>query len=196
MKYTMGGLKIAYDTYVGQSDFIYFWKPEESFNSVTKACLCQWYPSRFEVDGEYYNCAEQFMMAQKASIMGDEETHKRIMEESAPDIIKKLGRVVKNFDKYKWDSVSYDVVVKGNIAKFSQNMNLLGYLLSTDNKILAEASPYDKVWGIGMIESEALKSCPHKWKGENKLGFALMKVRDILRDYISEALKHKKIRSN
>ena len=46
-----------------------------------------------------------------------------------------------------------DVVVKGNIAKFSQNEKPLDLLLSTDDKILVEASPKDTVWGIGLDES-------------------------------------------
>ena len=73
-----------------------------------------------------------------------------------------------------------DVVVKGNIAKFSQNEKPLDFLLSTDDKILVEASPKDTVWGIGLDESSSEAIQPLKWIGENLLGFALMEVRDIL----------------
>ena len=73
-----------------------------------------------------------------------------------------------------------DVVVKGNIAKFSQNEKPLDLLLSTDDKILVEASPKDTVWGIGLDESSFEAIQPRKWIGENLLGFALMEVRDIL----------------
>ena len=73
-----------------------------------------------------------------------------------------------------------DVVVKGNIAKFSQNEKLLDFLLSTDDKILVEASPKDTVWVIGLDESSPEAIQPRKWIGENLLGFALMEVRDIL----------------
>ena len=73
-----------------------------------------------------------------------------------------------------------DVVVKGNIAKFSQNEKPLDLLLSTDDKILVEASPKDTVWGIGLDESSSEAKQPRKWIGENLLGFALMEVRDIL----------------
>ena len=72
-----------------------------------------------------------------------------------------------------------DVVVKGNIAKFSQNEKPLDLLLSTDDKILVEASPKDTVWGIGLDESSSEAIQPRKWIGENLLGFALMEVRDI-----------------
>lgn len=138
---------MAYDMngFMSQGDFVYFWQPTEDSNVITKACLCQWYPSRFEIDGEMYSCAEQYMMAQKARIMGDEETRVKIMCETAPEAIKKLGREVKNFDAEKWDALSLNIVIKGNIAKFGQNPQLLGYLLSTGNKVLAEASPYDRI---------------------------------------------------
>lgn len=189
MRYTLEGLKMAYDMngFMSQGDFVYFWQPTEDSNVITKACLCQWYPSRFEIDGEMYSCAEQYMMAQKARIMGDEDTRTKIMCETAPEAIKKLGRDVKNFDAEKWDALSLNIVIKGNIAKFGQNPQLLGYLLSTGNKVLAEASPYDRIWGIGMDESEARELYPHKWRGQNKLGFALMEVRDMIREWAMEA---------
>lgn len=179
---TVGILKMIYDQVqtMGLDSFIYFWKPDEKEGEITKACLCQWYPCHFYVDDIKYNCAEQYMMAEKARIFGDKEIRAKILSESDPEKIKKLGREVKNFVPNIWDAISADVVVKGNYHKFSQNPNLLSYLLSTEKKVLVEASPYDKIWGIGMSEKEAYPLYPHVWKGENKLGFALMEVRDIL----------------
>lgn len=70
---------------------------------------------------------------------------------------------------------------KGNFLKFSQNEKLKEFLLSTDNKIIVEASPYDAIWGIGMLETDRDAQNPLLWKGENLLGFALMEVRNELR---------------
>lgn len=96
--------------------------------------------------------------------------------------MKKLGRKVRNYDDSIWKEKRYDVVVKGNIAKFSQNEKLRSFLLSTGSKILVEASPKDTIWGIGLEESSPDALSPRKWQGENLLGFALMEVRDIISD--------------
>ena len=120
------------------------------------------------------------MMAEKARIFGDEEIRQQILAEYSQMAMKKLGRKVRNYDDEIWKEKRFDVVVKGNIAKFSQNEKLLDFLLSTDDKILVEASPKDTVWGIGLDESSPEAIQPRKWIVENLLGFALMEVRDIL----------------
>ena len=160
-----------------RDDFVFFWGHEDRGKGLTKVCLSQWYQCPFVVEGQYYNCAEQYMMAEKARIFGDEEIRQQILAEYSQMAMKKLGRKV---DDEIWKEKRFDVVVKGNIAKFSQNEKLLDFLLSTGNNILVEASPKDTVWGIGLDESSPEAIQPRKWKGENLLGFALMEVRDIL----------------
>jgi ribA/ribD-fused uncharacterized protein len=121
------------------------------------------------------------MMSQKALLFNDIETNSKIMKENDPKQYKELGRQVKNFSPKIWDEKKFEIVVKGNLHKFSQNENLKQFLLSTKNKILAEASPYDKIWGIGMDANDKDILNQDKWKGENLLGKALMKVRDIIK---------------
>ena len=182
MKYTLERLKMDYDMGMFQTpdNFVFFWGHHEKGKGITKACFSQWYPCHFVVEGIRYNCAEQYMMAEKARVFGDEITRKKILLTTEPDVIKQLGREVENFNAEKWDALSGEVVIRGNLAKFSQNEELLEVLLATEDKVLVEASPYDKIWGIGMKQSEAEKEHPHIWKGTNKLGFALMEVRDML----------------
>ncbi len=165
---------------LNRDDFVFFWGHEDRGKGLTKVCLSQWYQCPFVVEGQYYNCAEQYMMAEKARIFGDEEIRQQILAEYSQMAMKKLGRKVRNYDDEIWKEKRFDVVVKGNIAKFSQNEKLLDFLLSTGNNILVEASPKDTVWGIGLDESSPEAIQPRKWKGENLLGFALMEVRDIL----------------
>lgn len=185
MKYDLARCKCAFDMdpYLGKDHFIYFWKHDKEPIDKTFACFSQWYPCDFVVDGVCYNCAEQYMMAEKARLFDDDVTREKILYASDPERIKKLGREVRNFDAQRWDSISEKVVLKGNLHKFGQNQILLDILLYTKGKTLVEASPYDKIWGIGMTADEADSfGYPHVWKGKNKLGFILMEVRDILRD--------------
>lgn len=162
-------------------DFVFFWGHEDRDQGTSKVCLSQWFRCSFVVDGQYYNCAEQYMMAEKARIFGDEETRQQILSEYSPMAMKKLGRKVQNYDDMVWRETRMSVVVAGNLAKFSQNESLKEFLLSTGERILVEASPKDTTWGIGLVESSTDAIHPRNWPGENLLGFALMEVRDILR---------------
>lgn len=161
--------------------FIFFWGHSCKENVINKSCLSQWYKSDFIIDDVKYCCMEQYMMAEKAKLFNDSETLNLIMDETDQKTIKDLGRMVKNFNSNIWDENKYNIVLKGNFAKFSQNNNLKEFLLSTNDSIIVEASPYDKVWGIGMKQDDKNILDVSKWKGENLLGFALMEVRDMLR---------------
>ena len=161
--------------------FLYFWGQRRSEGEITKACLSQWYNSDFIVDGIVYNCVEQFMMAEKARLFGEEQILAEILETSEQFRIKYLGKQIKNFDEEIWEKERYNIVVRGNIAKFSQNEEIKKFLLNTGYKVIVQASPYDYIWGIGLLEDEIIKTNdPTKWKGKNLLGFALMEVRDKL----------------
>lgn len=159
---------------------IYFWGHKSDGQSLSKACFSQWYNSEFVVDGIKYHTAEQYMMACKARLFDDEETFASIMQSPSPDQCKKLGRKVHNFDPVIWDAEKFNIVVNGNIAKFSQNEALGAFLLATEDAILVEASPYDTVWGIGLDPETAASSSVDTWRGENLLGCALMETRDWL----------------
>ena len=179
MKYDIQTILKRYDS--GESlEFLFFWGHHGKPDRVTKACLSQWFPAFFEVDRDKYNCAEQYMMAEKAREFHDPETWEKIMKSSSPREIKALGREVRNFDAEQWATVSKEIVVKGNLHKFAQNKDLLDFLKNTGDKIIVEASPYDTIWGIGMSELDNGVEDPHNWKGTNLLGFALMEVRDEL----------------
>lgn len=161
--------------------YFLFWGHTEKPGRVTKSCFSQWYPCRFTADGVEYCCTEQYMMAQKALLFGDTEVYEMIMASDQPKEIKALGRKVRNFDHKKWDENKYRIVLNGNIAKFSQNEPLKEFLLGTGSAVLAEASPYDDIWGIKLPADHPDAKDPAKWQGENLLGFALMDTRDILR---------------
>jgi len=163
-------------------EYLMFWKPQSSSDAgITKSCLSQWQKTDFWSVLDEYCCMEQFMMANKALLFGDEEIYKQIMQCSDPKQMKALGRKVKNFDEAVWDEVKYSIVLNGNYLKFSQNPRLRDFLLSTGDCILVEASPYDAIWGIKMGQTDENVFNPLKWRGQNLLGFALMEVRDEIR---------------
>ncbi|ASK31217.1 hypothetical protein CEY12_14395 [Chryseobacterium sp. T16E-39] len=163
-----------------QPDFLFFWGHTVK-DKITKSCFSQWFPAEFEDEGMIYKTAEHYMMAEKARLFNDEGTRQIIIEIEDPKEVKGLGRKIKNFDSHIWDKKKYEIVKKGNFLKFSQNAELKEFLLSTGDKIIVEASPYDTIWGIGMLESDAKAENPNQWRGENLLGFALMEVRDELK---------------
>ncbi len=163
-----------------REDFVFFWH-EYPHDPVQKSCLSQWYACNFCVSGIEYFTTEQYMMASKALLFKDLNIYQQIFQAKTPQEFKNLGKLVKNYDDTVWNLHKDRIVVEGNYAKFSQNPALKNFLLSTGNKILAEASPYDKIWGIGLEESDDRVLDPAQWQGENHLGFALMKVRDMLR---------------
>ena len=153
-----------------QEKFTFFWNGEFS----------QWYPCKILVDGLEYNCAEQYMMAQKANLFRDQESHEKIMQATHPREQKSLGRQVKNFNLDKWNDFAPFVVWKGSWAKYTQHPTLRKKLLDTIGTTLVEASPYDKIWGIGLIADDDRAKHRSTWLGTNWLGEILTKVRNSL----------------
>lgn len=162
--------------------YLFFWGHRPSKDgSVTASCFSQWWQSSFEVEGIQYATAEHWMMAKKAALFGDTEMLKRILEAKSPAEAKKWGRQVKNFDQEIWSEQGFQLVSEGNLHKFNQNPDLKAFLLDTGNRVLVEASPVDKIWGIGMAATNENIENPRLWKGKNLLGFALMEVREQMR---------------
>ncbi len=162
--------------------FLLFWGHTPSGGAVGKECLSQWYDCLFEIEGVRYRTAEQYMMSQKALLFGDREINERIMKAPDPKAFKQLGKKVRGFDDNMWKKERCNIVVRGNYAKFSQNEPLKEFLLGTGENILVEASPYDKIWGIGLSANNKKAENPNLWKGLNLLGCCLMEVRDMLRE--------------
>lgn len=140
----------------------------------------QWSTSEFEIDGRVYSCAEQYMMYKKALTFNDVGIAEQIMGTVMPREQKALGRKVRNFVPEIWDSISRDVVFRGNVAKFTQNPIHFDALMATKGTLVVEASPYDKIWGIGLDAEEASTTLQENWPGKNWLGQIVTEVREIL----------------
>ena len=158
---------------------LFFWGHTESGSNVTKACLSNFYPCKFEFNGKTFNFSEQCFMYQKAILFNDFEIAEQVLNETDVRKIKALGRRVKNFNNELWDKHKEDFMFNACYAKFSQNDKLKDFLLSTGNHEIVEASPVDNIWGIGFSSDNAMGNID-KW-GQNLLGKTLMKVRTILK---------------
>ena len=185
---------------VDPAETIFFFKETDAHGY-----LCQWYRSPFTTpsDGQIFSTAEQYTMYRKAIFFRDYASAAQILTTSNPRKVKALGRSVANFDAERWDEVKLAVVEEGNYLKFSQGddlasigigdgeeripRSLRGLLMETGERELVEASPFDRVWGIGYRAEEAVMGRRRKEWGFNLLGKALMNVRERLRREETEA---------
>lgn len=153
----------------------------ERFTFFWSGPFSQWHGCRFAVDCRTYNCAEQYMMHQKAVLFGDAEAAERILEARHPREQKSLGRAVRHFDAARWNGAARDIVFAGNWAKFTQNDGLRDALTATRGTTLVEASPNDTIWGIGLAETDPRALDRSTWRGTNWLGQVLTAVREAIR---------------
>lgn len=161
-----------------QPKYVFFWGHRASKDgSVSKSCFSQWWPSPFEIDGVSYASAEHYMMAEKARLFEDEASCQAILRAATPSEAKKLGAQVGGFVEATWLKHRFEIVVRGNQARFTQNPELGEFLRNTGDRVLVEASPLDRIWGIGLAEDDPRCQHPDQWQGLNLLGFALMEVR-------------------
>jgi ribA/ribD-fused uncharacterized protein len=163
--------------------YIFFWghtPPQDG--STNQSCLSQWFSSPFTVGKHTYRTAEHYMMAAKARLFNDQDILQEILAATNPGAAKALGRQVQNFDHKIWEQHCFHIVTQASFFKFSQNPTLQNYLLTTRGRVLVEASPQDKIWGIGLAGNDPAAEDPKRWQGRNLLGFALMAARQHLLD--------------
>ncbi|MEZ0115490.1 ribA/ribD-fused uncharacterized protein [Catenulispora sp. EB89] len=167
--------------------YLFFWghTPKKA-GVVGSECLSQWYPAPFEVDGVRFATAEHCMMWGKAQLFGDEQAAAKIVAAGHPQEAKNLGRVITGFDEDAWVAARLAIVTAANVEKFRQNPDLLAFLLGTRERVLVEASPVDRIWGIGLAATDERAQDPARWRGLNLLGEALMAARETLRDTLRD----------
>jgi ribA/ribD-fused uncharacterized protein len=161
--------------------FVFFWGHRAARDGqLSAACFSQWWPARFTADGQAFGSAEHYMMWRKARLFGDEQRAGEILNARSPAQAKAIGREVSGFDEETWIRRRWEVVVAGSVAKFGSDPALRDYLLGTGRRILVEASPVDRIWGIGLAADSGDAEKPQQWRGLNLLGFALMEARQRL----------------
>jgi len=154
------------------AEFVFFWNAEEE-NGI----FSNWYPAGFIIEGVHYAHVEQYMMAKKALCFGDLASYAGIMASADPKRCKELGRGVAHFDSGRWSLVREGVMTNALKAKAEQNPDVLKKLMSTGDNVMAEASPTDKIWGIGVRAEDPRAQNPAYWEGQNLMGKVWMRVR-------------------
>lgn len=160
---------------LGSSDKVFFWKAHDK-----NGFLSQWHDSLIKHDDITFQTAEQCMMYMKAIVFGDYDMAHEIAATPHlhPNEHRKMGRLVANFNPIVWERECMHVVVYVNFCKFTQSEHLMNGLMQTGTKKIVEASPTDRIWGIGYSEKDALMNM-NSW-GANKLGRCLMEVREMI----------------
>lgn len=158
--------------------YLHFWghTPRRD-GTLGASCLSQWWPSPFTVDGVEYATAEHWMMAAKARLFDDTDAERAVLAARTPAEAKNAGRLVRDFDDAIWARERFGIVVAGSTHKFASDPALRDFLVGTGRRVLVEASPMDRIWGIGLAADDPRAEDPTKWRGPNLLGFALMEAR-------------------
>lgn len=134
------------------------------------------HPCEYTINSNKFYWSEQGFMYDKAIQFGDYEIARKILRVTNPKQAKVYGRAIKNFKEDTWNQLKYRIMYKHVKAKFEQSIELKQKLLSINEYHFAEASPYDKIWGIGLNKEDAIKIQPNEWPGKNLLGKILEEV--------------------
>ena len=153
-----------------------FWKVSDALG-----CLSNWHATGFELFGKRLATSEHWIMWQKARVMGDSAAAEAILRANGPKNAKELGKAVSPYDDHLWRDVREQLAYVGIREKFLQNPDVARELLETGNAVLAEASPLDRTWGVGIAANDPGFENMTGWKGENLQGCICMRVRADLR---------------
>lgn len=182
-----------------EEKFTFFWKSTSPFS--------QWHPAIFEYKGIKFTSCEQFMLYSKAKLFGDEEIANKILSKNDNPLIqdflnnqvnrydiiddyktlriwdtiqkeiKDLGKEVKNFNEEVWVSKRESIIAVANREKYKQNPDLKYKLMQTTGTTLVESSKFDRLYGIGLEETDPKAQDRKTWNGLNILGRILTDTR-------------------
>jgi len=126
------------------------------------------------------------MMMHKAKVFGAIDIYNEMKTFNNASAIKQLGREIPNLSDTIWDKHKLEIVERANYLKFTQNNDLLKKMIEHKDLVIVEASPKDKIWGIGLHFDNDNVLDETKWKGQNLLGKCIMNARDkILKEGIN-----------
>lgn len=159
-----------------RNDMLLFWRADSIFSN--------WHePANFIISGNKFRNSEAAFMFYKALYFSDNNIANQILASTQnPKRMKELGRLVKDFrEDSDWACARVEIMYEVCLHKFMQNEKMKQTLLATNFLLLVEASPYDKLWGIGLAPDDPAAGDMMKWRGTNLLGVVLMRVRETIR---------------
>ena len=162
--------------------YTFFFRPQSPFSNWNQN------GETFTLYGQTFNCGEQAIMWCKAWLFGDMEKASEILASEYPKEQKALGREVGGYDEIMWKAMRMQVVYMVLKAKFTQSDYYKTKLLETGVSKMVEASPYDKIYGIGLSEEKARMVPENQWPGKNLLGRLMTKLKKEM--ILGEAHKH------
>lgn len=152
---------------------ILFWRNQDYMSN--------WYPSTFVMNGHLFANSEQAFIYLKVKQFNDKARIARVLTQPDPYKVKKIGRQpIDGYDEKIWKENRFDAMRQANYAKYSQSPQLTAKLIETDGYSLAEASPTDDIWGIGLSEDDPRAWKKETWQGQDLLGLVLEDVRAAL----------------
>lgn len=163
-------------------EYVFFYKDWLSNFQRTKFIWALTFPAKVAGGLEFTSTEQAFMYA-KAMFFHDYEIADQILKTTKPNDARLLGRKVRNYNDKEWDKVRYDIFYSLNLAKYNQDSKLKQKLLDSqfNDKVFVEASPIDRIWGIGYDEDHAEYN-EHAW-GRNYLGKILTNIRNRFKQH-------------
>ena len=77
--------------------------------------------------------------------------------------VEACSTLVPNYSSAVGDRQKQNAVLSGTCAQFTQNSAMKNHLLSSGNKLLAEANLLDPVWGVGLQTDNPRTNHPCQW---------------------------------
>ena len=135
---------------------VYFWGADSPFSNF--------YVRDFEMQIEFsggvsqrfvFPSSEHAFMYCKATFFKDHAAALQVLRATTPKQAKGIGRRVKGFDEERWTSVRWNIMYACLLAKFSKCPEAWAAMKANGDAAYAEASPYDRIWGIGYRARDA-----------------------------------------
>lgn len=162
-------------------NYVLFFSYKDMFSNHYRSPVPFFMP-KHEKEKVKFHTGEHFMMYEKATLFGDHETANKILKVWNPNDAKKLGREVRDFDPDVWDSNKKNIVRSCCYCRliYDTNLRLAALDHREAGKSFVEASPYDKIWGVGLSEDDPRILDSSNWRGQNLLGDCWNESIDLL----------------
>lgn len=135
-----------------------------------------------QVEGITFPTVEHYYQWAKAKQFGDAAAQAKLLKTASPKTAKTIGKKVVGFDEAQWDERKDSVMRVAVKAKLMQHPAILKKLMDTGTRLIGEADPRGKYWGIGTSSETSFAKNPERWKGKNVLGKILMELRTELKE--------------